>query len=84
MDYITNPSRFRFYNEPDEQMRNYIVNDILAEYPELTETTDKKVWRHNTDTTDDALMSLVNAIVGFQITKGSAVPENVNEWLGWA
>jgi len=84
MDYITNPSRFRFYNEPDELRRNYIIKDILAEYPELTEGTDKKVWKHNEDTTDDVLLSLTNAIVGFQITKGTAVPQDVGDWLSWA
>lgn len=84
MDYITNPSRFRFYNEVDEVMKNYIVDDILAEYPELTETTDKKIWKHNTDTTDDVLLALTNAIVGFQITKGATVPDNVADWLSWA
>jgi hypothetical protein len=84
MDYITNPARFRFYNEPDEQFRDFIIKDILAEYPELSETTDKKIWKHNEDTTDDVLMAITNGIVGFHVTKGAVVPDNASEWLSWA
>jgi hypothetical protein len=83
MDYITKPERFRFYNETDEGLRDWIINDFLAEYPEMSPATDKKIWKHNPDTTDDALMSLVNAIVGFQFQKGQTYTENVNDWLSW-
>jgi hypothetical protein len=84
MDYITNPARFRFYYEPDERFKDFIIKDILAEYPELTTTSEKKIWKHNEDTTDDVLLALTNAIMGFQITKGAVIPDNANDWLSWA
>jgi hypothetical protein len=84
MDYITKPERFRFYNEENETLRDWIINDYLAEYPEMSEATDKKIWKHNPDTTDDALLSFVNAVVGFQLQRGQSVSGNVSDWLSWA
>lgn len=79
MDYVTKPERFRFYNEPDEGTRDWIIEDFLAEYPEVSSATGAKVWNHSTDTNDDALMAFVNAIVAFHLNRGTSFNQNVED-----
>lgn len=83
MDYVTRPERFRFYNETDIGLRDWIISDFLSEYPEMSSTTGKKIWIHNTDTTDDCLMAFVNAMIGFQLRKTIPITGNPNEWVSF-
>lgn len=83
MDYITNPEKFRFYDEPIDAIKDWIIGDFLAEYPEESLTTEGKRWVHNPDTTDDALLACVNAVVGFQLQKKSIMTEKVDDIISW-
>jgi hypothetical protein len=83
MDYVTKPERFRIYNELDEGTRDWIISDFLAEYPESSPTTGKKIWVHNPDTTDDVLMAFVNAMIGFHLQKGATVTGNAEDWVSF-
>jgi hypothetical protein len=83
MDYVTKPERFRIYSEVDEGTRDWIISDFLAEYPENSTTTGKKIWVHNPDTTDDVLMAFVNAVIGFHLQKGSTVSGNAEDWISF-
>jgi hypothetical protein len=83
MDYVTRPERFRFYHETDEGTKDWIINDFLAEYPELSLGSGQKMWIHNRDTTDDALMAYVNCIVAFQLQKGTVMSDNLTDMIGF-
>lgn len=84
MDYITKPERFRIYNETDDAIRDWIINDFLSEYPEASTLSGGKIWRHNPDTTDDVLMSCVNAMIAFQLQKRSSpMSDNIDDILGF-
>jgi len=83
MDYITRPDRFRFYSETDKGTKDWIIRDFLAEYPEASKTTEKKIWIHSSDATDDCLIAFVNAMIGFQIQKSAAMPERVEDMISF-
>jgi len=83
MDYVTKPTRFRFYEEADEAARDWIIHDFLAEYPDTSDATGTKIWAHNPDTTDDSLMAFVNAMVAFYIRKGQIIPDNVSDMVSF-
>lgn len=83
MDFVTKPERFRFYNEVDEGTRDWIISDFLAEYPENSTTTGKKIWVHNPDTTDDVLMAFVNAVIGFNLQKRTTVSGDASDWISF-
>jgi len=83
MDYVTKPDRFRLYNETDKMTKDWIIKDFLAEYPETSQSTGKKIWIHSSDATDDCLIAFVNAMIGFQIQKSAAMPERVEDMISF-
>ncbi len=83
IDYVTKPDRFRIYDETDRATKDWIIKDFLAEYPETSQSTGKKIWIHSSDATDDCLIAFVNAMIGFQIQKSVAVPERVEDMISF-
>lgn len=59
----------RMYNETDDNEREWIANNLLAEYPELEETPTggrRKRWIHDPEQNDDLLHAIIYAMVAFE------------------
>lgn len=64
----------RIYDESDSDMKDWIINNLLAEYPEFEELPSGrriKKWVHDSEQTDDLLHSIIYAMIAFETRKMS-------------
>jgi hypothetical protein len=74
----------RIYEDEDDDIKEWIVNNILAEYPEVEELPSGrriKKWVHDSEQTDDLLHALIYSMVAFETRK--EIVGHVDEYVGF-
>jgi hypothetical protein len=73
----------KIYNEVDDSIRNWIIENFLAEYPETDPITKKKQWVHDPEQNDDALMAYLYSLMAFLSYKDTIKMENPSDYLSF-
>jgi hypothetical protein len=82
---VLSKSKLKIYNEPDYSFREYIVNNITSQYPDVREVMgqSKKEWRHDPNLPDDAFHAMVYSILAYLVTQNVAANKSVSQFIGF-
>lgn len=73
----------RIYNEQDDIMKDWIIDNFTCMYPEVSSATGKKEWKKDPAKNNDALMAYVFALAAFEFNKGAFSYESPSEIISF-